>query len=102
MLNLPYSPWQVSSPHGAVSTVPQFAAPLGVKPQYVQHPRWQVFSLTQDIWVVQLVNYNVMILTETNISDETYCQNRIGYKVVCLPMTATAARVTQGRVVLIV
>ena len=56
----------------------------------------QVFGLSQAIWEDQIGNYNVMILTERNISDEAYCHNRIGYDMVCFLAAATAARGAHG------
>ena len=47
------------------------------------------FGLHHAIRVVQLVNYDVMILTETKIPYEVYCKNRIGYDVVCSWATPT-------------
>ena len=60
------------------------------------------FGLDQSIWAVQLIRYDVMMLTETKISDKVYCHNRLGYDMVCLPAAATDARVIQGGLRLVV
>ena len=48
--------------------------------------------------MVQISGFDLMILTETKISDQTYCCNRLGYDVVCSPMIAKADGGAQGGV----
>ena len=36
------------------------------------------FGLAQAIWVLQIRNYDVMMLKETKISDKAYCHNCLG------------------------
>ena len=40
------------------------------------------FELAEAVWVTWIDGFNLMILTETNITDQAYCQNRMGYDVV--------------------
>ena len=60
------------------------------------------FGLDQSIWAVQLIRYDVMMLTETKISDEAYCHTWLGCDMVCFLASATSARGAQGGVVLVV
>ena len=46
--------------------------------------------ILQDIWVVQIGISDLMISTETNITDHAYCCNKLGYDVVCLLMRTKA------------
>ena len=52
----------------------------------------------QAIWAVERGNYDLMLLTETNIMDAVYCRNRLGYYVVCYKATVTSDRGAQGGV----
>ena len=38
-----------------------------------------------------------MILTETNITNQSYCRNRLGYDVICLHAIMVATGGAQGR-----
>ena len=57
---------------------------------------------TQAIWAVQLISFDVMILTYTNITSEEYFHSRLGYNVVCSPTVTTANSGAQGGVDLVV
>ena len=59
-------------------------------------------GLTQTIRAVQMGSFDLMILTETIITDQDYFCNRLGYNVVFSPMTTAAAGITQGGVGLVV
>ena len=59
-------------------------------------------GLAQAIWAVHLRNYNVMMLSETNISDGAYCHKRLRYSVVCSPASVTATWGAQRVVGLVV
>ena len=48
------------------------------------------FVLPQAIQVVQLGNYDLMLLTDTNILNKTYYHNHLGYNVVCSQAVVTA------------
>ena len=37
------------------------------------------FMLAQDIWAARICGFDIMILTETKITDQDYCCNRMGY-----------------------
>ena len=41
------------------------------------------FGLVQDIRLVQIDGFNLMVMTETKVTNKAYCQNRMGYDVVC-------------------
>ena len=56
----------------------------------------------QAIHAVNIGGFDVMLMTETNITDQAYCRNRLGYSVVCLPEITTTAGGVQGGVVLVV
>ena len=60
------------------------------------------FIISQDIQAVHLCNCDVMMLTETKISDEAYCHTWLGCDMVCFLASATSARGAQGGVVLVV
>ena len=62
----------------------------------------QVPGIAQDIWAVQIGSFNLIIMTDTKITDHTYCHNRLGYNVVCLLVITTAAGGVQGGVGLVV
>ena len=50
----------------------------------------------------QIGNYNVIMMTGTNISDEVYCPNCIGYNVVCFLMDDMDSGGVQGGVGIVV
>ena len=50
----------------------------------------------QAIQAVQISDFELMILTDTNITNQAYCRNRMGYDAVCSPMITTAAGNSQG------
>ena len=54
------------------------------------------------IWAVQVGGFDLMVLTETNITNQAYCRNRLGYDVVCSPDITTDDGTVQGGVVLVV
>ena len=56
----------------------------------------------QAIRAVQIGNYNLMLLTETNIPYEAYCYNRWGYGAVCSQIVGTTAKGAQWRVDLVI
>ena len=47
---------------------------------------------------MQIVNYNLMLLTEMNILGAVYCHNRLGYNIVCSYSVVTADIGSQGGV----
>ena len=51
---------------------------------------------------MQLGNYDMMLLTETNILDEEYCHNHLGYNVVCYQALGTVDGGAQGVLGLVV
>ena len=51
--------------------------------------------------MVQLGNYDLMLLTETKIPDAMYFKNHLGYNVVCSREAATASVGAQGGVGLV-
>ena len=40
------------------------------------------YGVTQAIWAVQVGRFDVMLMTDTKITDQAYCCNRLGYDVV--------------------
>ena len=50
----------------------------------------------------QIGNYDVIMMTGTNISDEVYCPNCIGCNVVCLLIDDMASGGVQGGVGIVV
>ena len=60
------------------------------------------FSLAQAIWEVHIDSFDVMLLTETNITSEAYCHIWIGYNVMCLQAVTMDTDVAQGGVVMVV
>ena len=60
------------------------------------------FGLTQAIRAVHIGGLDLMILTEINVTDLAYFQNRLGYNVVCLPEIMMEAVEVQGRLCLVV
>ena len=47
------------------------------------------FGLAQSIRVVQINGLEAMLLTENNITYQSYCRNRLVYNVVCFPGITT-------------
>ena len=47
--------------------------------------------LAQAIWVVKIGSFNLMILTEVKTTNHNYFRFSMGYKVICLSMSMTAA-----------
>ena len=55
------------------------------------------FGLTQAIRVVQIGGFDIIILTDTKITDQAYFRNRLGYNMGWLPeITATAGNAQGG------
>ena len=50
----------------------------------------QVFGLTQGIWAIYIGSFNLMILMETNITNQAYLRNNLGYDMVCFPDITTS------------
>ena len=48
------------------------------------------------IQTVQIDGFNLMILTDTNITNQYYCRNGLGYEFVCLLMSMKVAGDAQG------
>ena len=55
-----------------------------------------VFGLLQALRVVQMWNFDLMLLAETKISDVLYWKNRLGYDVVCSRVSITASGGAHG------
>ena len=53
-------------------------------------------GLPQSIRAVQICNYALMLMTETNIMDAVYCHNCLGYNIVCFQAVVSAAMGAQG------
>ena len=62
----------------------------------------QGFGIAQAIWAVQVGNFDLIILTDTNITNEAHCRNRLGYDVVCSLAITTAYDGAQGGLGLVV
>ena len=60
------------------------------------------FWIAQAICAVQISGFDLMVVTETKITYQDYCCNRLGYNVVCFPDTTLAAGSAQGGVGLVV
>ena len=58
-------------------------------------------GLTQAIQAVERGDFDVMILTKTNIFTTAYCRNRLGYKATCSAAQPSSARGSQGGVGLV-
>ena len=58
--------------------------------------------IVQAIWAARIGSFDLMILTETKITNKAYCRNRMGYDVVCSKDITTVDGDAQGRVVMIV
>ena len=43
----------------------------------------QGFRIMQDIQVVQIGGFDLIVLTETKVTNQDYCHNRLGYNMVC-------------------
>ena len=56
----------------------------------------QGFGITQAIWEIQIGGFNLIILMETNITDQAYFHNRLGYEMVCSPKIMADAGGDQG------
>ena len=56
------------------------------------------FRITQAIWEARISGFNLMIMTETNITEQAYCCNRMGYGVVCLQAITMSACDAKGGV----
>ena len=54
------------------------------------------FGILQVIWATQMGNYDLMILTKTNILDVVYCMNRLGYDIACFRAAPNVQCVMQG------
>ena len=54
------------------------------------------FRLAQAVQEVKLGGFNLMVLTETNISTAAYCRNWLGYDIACLPAWTTSSGGAQG------
>ena len=76
--------------------------PQGLNPGMYNILYVQGFGLSQAIWEVQISNYDMMIMTETKISNDVHCHNRIVYDVVCSPEVATAVGGAKDEVVMVV
>ena len=57
--------------------------PLGINLRTYNIQDSQGFGLPQTIQYVRLGNYDLMMLTEKKIPDESYCHNHLGCYVVC-------------------
>ena len=55
----------------------------------------QGFGLSQEIRAIERGNYNVMLLTDTNIPDAVFCHNFLEYDVVSSKETVTMSEGTQ-------
>ena len=60
------------------------------------------FAPPQAIRAVHIANYNLMLMTEMKIPDETYFQNHLGYNNMCSQVAGTEAGGAQGGVGLVV
>ena len=58
--------------------------------------KWDI-GLAQAIQVVQISIFDLMILTDTKITYQSYCLNRLVYNVVCLSEITVEAGCTQRR-----
>ena len=52
--------------------------------------------------MARISGFNLMILTETKITDQAYCRKGMGYDVVCLKVLMTADRDAKGVVGMII
>ena len=88
----------IRTPCGTVtSAMPDDLSPrLNFRTYNTQYGRG--FYLPLEIWVVQMLNYDMILLMETKIIDEVYCNNRIEYDGVCSRATPTVVLGAQGRV----
>ena len=59
------------------------------------------FRIAQEVQVVDLGGFNLMVLTKTNISMTAYFRNQIGYNMVCSTAHSSRAGGEQGVVVLV-
>ena len=60
------------------------------------------FGRTQAIRSAQIGGFNIIILTDTKITDQAYWHSRLSYNVVCLSEITTDYSGVQGRVVLVI
>ena len=56
------------------------------------------FRLPQAIGDIEQGNYDLMLLTETNVPEALYCHNLMGYDVIFLRSNVTTAMGSQRRV----
>ena len=49
------------------------------------------YRLTQAIQVLQIGGFNLMILTEIKITDQSYCFSSLGYNAVCFLISMTSS-----------
>ena len=54
------------------------------------------FRLAQAVRAVKLGDFDLMVLTESNIYTAAYCRHRLGYNIVCSPARPTSASREQG------
>ena len=58
--------------------------------------------ITQAIWAARIGGFNLMSLTDTKITDQSYCQKSMGYNMVCLKEITTEEGNAQEGVEMIV
>ena len=73
--------WEPHSHHATVAAPPD-AAPRGKSLGTLNIYAIRGFGLAQEIRAVHISGFYLMILTETNITDQAYFCNRLGYNVV--------------------
>ena len=86
--------WVINSPYH-----PQFVSGGGgglLVPDKTVHKGNKV------IQEVQIGGFDLMILVDTNITNQAYFRNRLGYDVVCSPIIPTASGGIQGGVCLVI
>ena len=61
----------------------------------------RIFGIAQVVRVVDLGGFELMVLTKTKISIILYCQNWLGYDIVCLVHRSSRSSIAQGGMVLV-
>ena len=82
--------------------MPPLPHPQGLSIRTFRICNGQGFGLAQAIRVTWIGGFDLMILTNTNINNQDYCRNRLGYDVVCSQAITTADGDTQEGVGLVV
>ena len=71
-------------------------------PQELQDLQWPGPGIVQDIQAERIGGFNLIIITETKITDQSYFHNKMGYDVVCLQAITTEDGNMQGEVGMVV